>query len=260
MTSRSVGVLCGAVALLASPAALGQDSFFDDFDQFDRARWYVSDGWSNGTHQNCTWTRDQISVVDGSLRVAFSPIPAGERLFRCGEAQSHASLGYGTYEARIKTPSASGLNAAFFTYIGPVHGKQHDEIDFEILTKDTTTVHTTTFVNGVSGDGQQGGAMYPELPYPADEDFIDYAFVWAADRVDFYVNGELVRSITDPRQIPFTPQRVFFSLWGTDTLNEWMGPFVAPSEPIAMEVDYFAFTALGAPCQFPESVVCATDP
>ena len=94
------------------------------------------------------------------------------------------------------------------------------------------------------------------LPHPADQDFIDYAFVWAPDRLDFYLNGQLARSITDPRQIPFTPQRVYFSLWGSDTITDWMGPFEAPSEPIAMEVEWFAFTRLGDACQFPQSVVC----
>jgi endo-1,3-1,4-beta-glycanase ExoK len=56
--------------------------------------------------------------------------------------------------------------------------------------------------------------------------------------------------------IPTNPQRVFFSLWGSDTLTDWMGPFVAPAGPIAMEVDWVAFTAQGEACAFPESVLC----
>ena len=258
-TSIPLALTLLGCSLLAAPGVRAQASFVDDFDRLDGSRWYLSDGWSNGEHQNCTWSKDEITVSDGRLRVGFSPVPAGDRAFRCGEVQTHASLGHGTYEARLKTPSGSGLNAAFFTYIGEVHGKQHDEIDFEILMKDTMEVHTTTFVNGVSGDGQKGGEMYLPLPYPADEGFIDYALVWAPDRLDFYINGQLSRSITDLRQIPFTPMRVYFSLWGTDTLGAWMGPFEAPTAPIAMEVDRFAFTRLGDECQFADSVACKID-
>ena len=57
-----------ALAACASPA-LAQDAFFDDFDTLDQSRWYVSDGWSNGAHQNCTWSADQVTASGGTLRV-----------------------------------------------------------------------------------------------------------------------------------------------------------------------------------------------
>ncbi|TIM99938.1 MAG: 1,3-beta-glucanase, partial [Mesorhizobium sp.] len=31
-------------------------SFVDDFTSFDRARWYIADGWANGKYQNCIWS------------------------------------------------------------------------------------------------------------------------------------------------------------------------------------------------------------
>ena len=31
-------------------------SFIENFDSMDRSFWYVSDGWNNGSHQNCTWS------------------------------------------------------------------------------------------------------------------------------------------------------------------------------------------------------------
>lgn len=245
--------------LVVQPALAQQSAFFDDFDSLDQARWYVSDGWSNGEHQNCTWSSDQVHVSGGRLQVGFAPQPKGERDYRCGEIQTRTAYGYGTYEARVRTPNGSGLNAAFFTYIGAQQGQPHDEIDFEILLRDTSSVDTTTFVNGVSGDGEIGSGQTHPLPHPAVSDFVSFAFTWEPDRLRYYIDGELVRTMSDPATIPSHAQRIFFSLWGSDTLVDWMGPFDPVDQPIAMEVDWAAFTPAGETCAFPQSILCQND-
>lgn len=257
--SRVWAVAGLSAGLILSPAAVMAQgaSFHDTFASLDTKRWYVSDGWSNGAHQNCTWSAGQVTASGDMLKVGFAPVPKGERQYSCGEIQTRQAYGYGTFEARLKTPAGSGLNAAFFTYIGPQQGKPHDEIDFEILLKDTSTVETTTFVNGKSGDGAVGAGQKHTLPYPSDSDFIDYAVTWEPDQIRYYINGELVRTISDKVMIPTNPQRIFFSLWGTDTLTDWMGIMEPPAGPIAMEVDWVAFTAQGESCAFPQSVLCA---
>ena len=264
MTGKNhLRLLAFALTALAIPVqafaqqAFAQDvAFRDDFDKLDLARWYVSDGWSNGTHQNCTWSSDQVTTSGGMLHIGFAPQPKGDRQYRCGELQTRLSYGHGTFEARLKTPAGSGLNAGFFTYIGPTQGKPHDEIDFEVLLRDTSQVDTTTFVNGKSGDGETGSGQSHALPRPADSDFVTYAFTWEPNRIRFYLDGELVRTMDDPATIPSNPQRMFFSLWGTDTLTDWMGSFAPVTAPIAMEVDWVAFTPSGADCAFDESILC----
>ena len=252
------GLVIGSALACSAPAFAQEAAFRDTFDRLDTARWYVSDGWSNGSHQNCTWSSDQVKATGGNLQVGFAPIPKGNRQYRCGELQTRKAYGYGTFEARLKTPAGSGLNAAFFTYIGPQQNQPHDEIDFEILLRDTSRVDTTTFVNGQSGDGQTGAGQSLPLPYASDSDFITYAFTWEPDRLRFYINGELARTLDNPATIPSHPQRIFFSLWGSDTLTDWMGPFAAVSSPIAMQVDWVAFTPLGQDCAFDESILCQT--
>jgi len=245
-----------STTLLAQPVVAQEAAFHDDFDKLDLSRWYVSDGWSNGAHQNCAWSADQVKASGGSLRVGFASAPEGERQYRCGEIQTREAYGYGTFEARLKTPAGSGLNAAFFSYIGPQHGKPHDEIDFEILLRNTGHVDTTTFVNGVSGDGEVGAGQSHALPRPSDTDFIAYAFTWEPGQVRFYIDGQLVRTIDDPKMVPRNAQRIFFSLWGSDTLTDWMGVFAPVSAPIAMEVDWVAYTPMGADCAFEQSILC----
>lgn len=255
----SLSIAACALALTVSPTLAQDAAFFDNFDSLDSARWYVSDGWSNGAFQNCTWSSDQVKVEGGMLKIGFAPTPKGDRRFRCGEIQTKTAYGYGTYEARLKTPAGSGLNAAFFTYIGKQQGKPHDEIDFEILLRDTGKVDTTTFVNGVSGDGKIGSGQSHALPHASDSDFVTFAFTWEPERLRYYIDGELVRTMDDPKTIPTNPQRVFFSLWGTDTLTDWMGKFAPVQAPIAMEVDWVGFTPLGQSCAFPASILCNED-
>ena len=228
-------------------------SFFDDFRTLDTNRWFVSDGWTNGEHQSCEWSREEIGVWGGVLRVGFSPKPAaGERSFRCGEVQTHATFSYGIFEARLKTPQkASGLNAAFFSYGGPPIGPVHDEIDFEVLLKDPARVQTGGYVNGTSIE-----LSTPELPQPSDLAFTDYAFVWEPGRVTYYINRKPVYTLAEPAPTPSHPQKIFFSLWSTDTLTEWMGPFEDPGQALTMEVDWVAYTALGERCLFPNSMTC----
>ena len=250
LVASAVGVL--AASLPAISAAAEDGSFFDGFDTLSSSRWYVSDGWANGAHQNCAWSKNEISVAEGKLSVGFTKAAgADNRDYVCGEVQTRAAFGYGTYEARLKTPKGSGLNAAFFSYIAPPKAATHDEIDFEVLLKDTSKVQTGGFAanKGVK-------SHTPDLPHPSDSDFIDYAFVWGPGSLKYYIDGKLVRSVDDPAQVQTQPQRIYFSLWGSDTLTDWMGPFTDPGT-ISMQVDWVAYTAPGDKCLFPESITCS---
>lgn len=228
------------------------ESFVENFDRLDSKRWYVADGWANGDYQNCTWSKDQAKVADGVLKLGFVKQTYKERDYVCGEVQTRKRFSYGAYEVRMKAVSGSGLNSAFFSYIGQVHKSPHDEIDFEVLGKDPSKVQVNQYVNGKS----VGSAKLPEVPGGADADFHDYAFVWEKDRIRWYVDGKLVDEATDPAKLPSHASKIYLSLWGTETLTDWMGPFVDPGKPLAAEFDRVAFTAIGDECQFPESIVC----
>jgi endo-1,3-1,4-beta-glycanase ExoK len=246
LTLVAVGLAGPALAEETTTGA----SFIDNFDTLDTAVWYVSDGWNNGAHQNCTWSKKQAKVVNGIAELTFAEGKLGERNYACGEIQTRKRFSYGTYEARIKTADGSGLNSAFFTYIGPADKKPHDEIDFEVLGKNPAKVQINQYVSAKGGNEK-----LVDVPGGANQGFNDYAFVWEKERIRYYVNGELVHEVTDPAKIPPNPQKIFFSLWGTDTLTDWMGAF-AYKGPSMMQVDRVAFTAPRDDCQFPESIAC----
>ena len=253
--------LSSVVALLAAigavtPARSGDlpegSSFFDQFDTLDRQRWVFSDGWANGDWQNCTWSKESARIEGGELQLLFQKRPTTNRDYSCAEIQSKHVYGHGTYEARFRTESGSGLNAAFFTYIGPQSDKPHDEIDVEVLTRDTSKVSLNTYVGAKPNNGKRVA-----LPKKADDGFITYAFTWTEESLDWFVNGKKVHSAEPGSPMPENPQKIFASFWGSDVFPDWMGPFEAPTRDLTMTVDWIAFTALGESCQFPESLLCS---
>ena len=247
---RFIFLLLSAFSISVAPAfaqSTGGASFFDDFDTFSKARWYVSDGWANGEWQNCTWATSQVSATEGRVVLSFEKKPYKDRQYSCAEIQTTGRYGYGVYEARMKTDqSTSGLNSAFFSYTN----SPHDEIDFEVLMKDTSKVSLNTYV---SGEPKHGRAV--AVSPSGTTQFNHYAFVWEEGRLRWFINGTLVHEATGT-DLPTHPQKIFFSFWGSDTFTDWLGTFADPGRKLQMEVDWVAFTALGEECQFPESIAC----
>lgn len=231
-----------------SPAPGSATGFVDEFDQLDTERWYLSDGWVNGDHQNCLWSKDRITLENGALRLSLTDDPAQEQAFTCAELQSNARFGFGTYEARMRIPFHSGVNAAFFTHVGAQQKSPHNEIDFEFLGRDGPTLQTNYFTDGKGGREQLHGQT-------DDGRFRNYALIWKPDLMQWYVDGRLLREVRGA-DVPQVPQKVYFSLWSSGTLTDWLGPFTYPGQPLRMDVDRFAFTPIGAKCAFDGSLAC----
>lgn len=250
-----------AVAMGATRAASAEDAdskglvttpFEETFARVAPSRWYISDGWSNGDHQNCTWSRRAIGLApEGGATLKFLPLANGSMPNLCGEIQTQGWFSYGTFEARVRSGAGAGFNAAFFTYTGPVHDQPHDEIDFEILTKQPDYVWTNRYVSG--DEGNEGGRGI-DIATPAQDGFHDYAIIWEPDRLRWFVDGKLVREATD--HIPTHRMKVYFSLWATETLDRWMGRYETPDGPVEMVVKRFRYTPLGTGCSFDGSILC----
>ena len=251
--------LAGAIAIAASVAlpALAQDKpmlqgFRDDFTapMLNTKRWYVSHGWTNGKHQDCEWSKKAVAVKDGFLHLSHIPAE-GDDLPLCGEIQTHAFLKYGTIEARISAPRASGLNASVFTYTGPTFKAPHDEIDVEVLTRDTSEITFNTFVSGKMANGE----VVPVDP-PIDEEFHTIAMKWEPDRIIWYLDGEEVHRTAEGSPLPENPQKIYMSFWSTTMLTEWMGEQGPREGPLDYRVDWLAYTPPDQDCLFEGSVTC----
>ncbi len=256
-------VLAGScLPLLSSPGAATEmgKSFVDTFESFDRERWYISHGWSNGAHQSCAWFNRNVKLLSSKeVMLSLTDETLADHKYTCAEIQTVDKFGYGTYEVRMRPAKASGTVSAFFNYVGSnSEGKGQDEIDIEFLGKDTSTVQLNYFVNG---DGNH--AKVEQLGFDASTRIESYAYEWLPDSIRWFINGKLVHEVkAEPgKPMPKRPGKIYISLWsgaGAETEN-WLGPFKYPGTALTAVYDRVAFTAAGEPCQFEGSVVCGYD-
>jgi len=249
----TLGMLTGtAAALAAAPTIRGPSlSFFEPFDRIDSRRWYTSDGWVNGNHQGCTWSRDNVRVKNGVLQLSINKSPNRLRDPKCAEIRTNVRLGYGLYEARKRAASGTGLNTAMFTYSSPPLTDVRDEMDIEILGKSPELVQFNYFVSARGGHESLNA-----LGTEASAGFNHYAIEWLPKAVKWYVNGRLVRTVAGGK-MPSVSDQLLLSLWsGSPDLEAWLGKFQDPHCAVTAQVDWVAYTRLGEECHFPESVSC----
>lgn len=251
-----VGLAAILPILFSLPAhadAIGA-SFFDDFSTFDLRRWFVSAGWGSGDFQSCKYAGLNVKHTGTSLVLTLDDKPIGDRKYSCAEVQTRELYSYGTYETRMRGASASGTVSAFFSYASP---NPQDEIDFELLGKNANAIGINYFADGEGNHGRTA-----ELPTDGSNHAISYAFEWLPDALRWFIDGKLVHEVKAVPGEPFPkrPQKIFMSIWsGSPGTEEWLGPFSYPGKPLTAEFDYVAYTVVGGPCQFPESIVCKKD-
>lgn len=247
----NVTILGALAACVTAPVAYAQSgpAFHDTFDWLDRGRWYISDGWVNGDHQNCQWEHDRVQIEDPGMTLSLTSDRGGDQDRTCAEVQSVDRFGFGTFEVRMRAPYVSGANANFFTFIGAPQRRPHDEIDFEFLGRAGPALQTNFYADG---DGQHERVDEME----DDGQFHTYAFIWEPERIRWFIDGKLIRTETGA-DLPDDPQKLYFSVWSTGTLTDWMGKLDDARLPVRLEVDWVAVTPLGMDCQFDASVLCA---
>ena len=225
-------VAVGVIMSLAASASAAKPSdnsvaWVDDLLFYDTARWSKADGWSNGPPFNVGWRADHVTFADSLMTLRLDNIPcsagcSGEP-YASGEYRTIETYGYGRYEVRMKAAKGSGLVSSFFTFNGPSERPRRpwDEIDVEILGKDTTKLQTNYFASGVGGH-----ETTIDLGFDASLDFHTYAFEWSSTRIEWYVDG-VSRHIENGSRgsLPTTPGKVMMNLWTGEGVDAWMGAF-----------------------------------
>ncbi len=210
--------------------------FVDDLSRLDKSIWSVSDGWSNGSYMVNDWRRSQ-SVFDDGLALTLEDLPGGISRYASGEVQSRKTYGHGYYEATMQAASGSGIVSGFFTYTGPPFGKPWNEIDVEILGKDTKEATLTYFYDGKSI------SHVVELDFDAAAGLHHYAFDWQPGYIRWYIDGKLVyEAVGSELPLPNEPQKIMMHLWGTDTIRDWAGPFDRGAVPTSMRFGCIAYS------------------
>ena len=94
-------------------------------------------------------------------------------------------------------------------------------MDFEILGRSTASVHTNFYAAGKNGPADIA------LAFDASAAEHLYAFEWLPGRIAWYVDGVLVREVSEAEsgvRIPTTTGRIMASVWvAKGQVAEWVG-------------------------------------
>lgn len=168
-----------------------------------------------------------LSETYNATTTEFNPnlwtIEAGESLIQFGKEGAQLPLSgpkdtvtiksnfyifWGTVEFIMKASPGTGLISTVILL-----SQDLDEIDWEVKGGNTTSVSNNYYG---WGNLTQLFAEYPSMENPGpQEDFHNYTIDWNAERILFYLNGAVVRTVdaAEPGLYPQTPSRVQFGAW-----------------------------------------------
>lgn len=167
---------------------------------------FASDGWTNGSCFDCFWYERNTKFEDGALCLTIDQDWSGNYHYSGAEYRTADHYGYGYYETSMMAIKNDGVVSSFFTYTGESENNPWDEIDIEILGKDTTKVQFNYYTNANGGHE----FMY-DLGFDASQGYHTYGFDWQPDHITWYVDGVAVHTATE--NIPSTPGRIMMNTW-----------------------------------------------
>ncbi len=206
-----------------------KEESYTDFKKGKSSLWKISDGWSNGGSFDVTWKSKNLTHDATGMSMS---ITKESDTYYAAEEKSTDMYKYGFFGVTMQAIKAAGTVSTFFTYTGDSdNGNPHDEIDVEILGKDTTKVQFNYFKAGKGGHEY----MY-DLGFDASEGMHQYGFYWNSDQIVWYVDKKPVYKVTD--SIPDTEQRIFQNVWkGATKSNAWMGTLDDSVLPLTAKYD-----------------------
>lgn len=166
-----------------------------------------------------------------------------------GQAPQLMSIFYimfGRVEITMKAAPGAGIVSSLV-----LQSDTLDEIDLEWLGADPYEVQSNYFGKGQVTNYNRG--QFHPMDKNNQENFLTYLIDWTKDRIEFHVDGTLVRTLTyqdaDDNQYPQSPMQVKFGAWsGGDPANAegtiaWArGPTDFSQGPFPMTVRSVAVT------------------
>ena len=153
---------------------------------------------------------------------------------------------YGRFEARIKIARGQGLWSAFWllgSNIDAVGWANCGEIDIlENIGREPSTVYNTVHGPGYSGANGIGAGFSLADKRKFADDFHVYATEWTENKISFYVDGVLSKTIL-PKDLPagktWVYDHPFFMILNLAVGGQWGGaPDATTIFPQTMLVDY----------------------
>ena len=192
---------------------------WNPLDYYDTGNWNKAD-WTNGGMFNCGWKPDHVTFNNGKMTIKLDNTYSHGKSYTSGEYRSNNKFSYGTFETNMIAAKGDGLVTSFFTYTD----NPWDEIDVEILGKDTAKVQFNYYVNG-----QGGHEAMIDLGFDASQGYHKYAIEWGNGWINWYVDGKWRYGVNNtgfnaPKgaQLPSHPMQIMCNLWNGTGVDEWL--------------------------------------
>jgi beta-glucanase (GH16 family) len=198
---------------------LPERTFVDRFTEIDGSRWYTHDRPPNGAWIANGFRPSQTTITPEGVRLTLQKGLAGvKEPYSSGEISAMATRSSGYVEARARAAKGSGTNTSIFlfSYSGGV--ETWNEIDIEILGSNTRQVELT--IHG----GDKTLNKRHVLGFDSSQGFHTYGIEWRPGLVRWYVDNKMVHEVKGGITDKLTRDQGFhLSLWGSNTLQAWMG-------------------------------------
>ena len=257
MVRHALAISLALGAVLASGSAWGQVLLRDDFDgtALDTARWFVPIG--DGSFFGRTQIRpptELFTVAGGVIRLQLDTHnpdakEPGDSFWgsEIDTLDSYAVESGLVFEARVRLvgPLPGGLVGAVFSFVFHSGSETRDEIDVELLSNDLVAAQERVLTNVFDDDdfSQPGAKSFASVAGLDLAEFHVYQVRWFPDRVQWFIDGDLVRQ--ESATVPDDPMRVRLNFWAPDAF--FVEAFDASLQPVASaeenetffyEVDY----------------------
>jgi beta-glucanase (GH16 family) len=206
-------------------------------------------GWGNEENQVYT-DRPQNAALDGNGSLVIRAIrePNGGYTSARMKTLGRFEIKYGKIEARIKVPEGKGVWPAFWMLGADVESRgvgwpNCGEIDImEHIGGEPSKIHGTVHGPGYSGSNSLGKVYTTPDGRSISDDFHVFSVEWAADAIDFLVDGFRYGRVTRsdlPKGTRWVFDHPFFLLFNLAIGGRWPGyPDSTTVFPQKMIVDY----------------------
>lgn len=220
--------------------------FFEQFDGptgLNHDLFSTSGWWHNGQPFQSAWDPGYWTVIKSSVLVLYLRKDRYQRgaddvPYTSGEIRSKAEYGAGCYSVCMKAAAPSGVSSSFyiqnFGKLGNSLGALQNEIDVEfIYGKEPYKMQTNFFsrIYDPEANSGSGNEQLHDVGFDVHQNYAAYSFRWQKDRIDWWVNGNHVRTEEAREGGPKLPNpeelsmRVSANVWAVNKqAEEWAGP------------------------------------
>ncbi|WP_083191500.1 family 16 glycosylhydrolase [Salipiger sp. CCB-MM3] len=208
--------------------------------------WWRAEYDHSGAWQETGWRKRAVTVDESGVTLSLAPTAVENRVsleemttngatliqegkiakkFVSGQLQNTKWFSYGRFEIVMQAAAGEGLITGFYLYTGEHFGDSHEEIDIEILGKDSTKAQFNRFLDGKPLQEPP----WMELGFDSAEKPRLYAFEWTEDSISWYVEDKLMFRLEGAEEMPSLPMKIFIDLWaGGPKHATWSG--MAPED------------------------------